>query len=215
MFWSSVAGKMHTPRTPPSSTRCAPPSSIHLDLLGFLKSFTSYFGIQVSLGRNYLFVPTDLDLCPCRALMVVMILVRFVVMMIIWRLGLPDRRGHGRVESKSHNWVSTFISSFFLYPPPPHHHRRRCCRHHHHHHYHHHHHCHQISNSHLRFTIINEFQLIIHGAIPFAVLAVANFRWLQNQLMMIMIVMINIGMVIQSSHDTWMPHPNDCQEILS
>ena len=112
MFWSSVAGKMHTPRTPPSSTRCAPPSSIHLDLLGFLKSFTSYFGIQVSLGRNYLFVPTDLDLCPCRALMVVMILVRFVVMMIIWRLGLPDRRGHGRVESKSHNWVSTFYHFF-------------------------------------------------------------------------------------------------------
>ena len=69
-------------------------------------------GIQVSLGRNYLFVPTDLDLCPCRALMVVMILVRFVVMMIIWRLGLPDRRGHGRVESKSHNWVSTFYHFF-------------------------------------------------------------------------------------------------------
>ena len=128
MFWSSVAGKMHTPRTPPSSTRCAPPSSIHLDLLGFLKSFTSYFGIQVSLGRNYLFVPTDLDLCPCRALMVVMILVRFVVMMIIWRLGLPDRRGHGRVESKSHNWVSTFYLLLLFYHRHLHRHCHCRCR---------------------------------------------------------------------------------------
>ena len=35
----------------------------------------------------------------------VFVFVVFVMTMIIWCLGLPDRREHGRVESKSHNWV--------------------------------------------------------------------------------------------------------------
>ena len=41
----------------------------------------------------------------CLGFVFVFVVFVFVMTMIIWCLGLPDRREHGRVESKSHNWV--------------------------------------------------------------------------------------------------------------